>query len=522
MGLDPAGSRWLFSSLHVPMKKPSLLIIFLTVFIDLIGFGIVMPLLPRYSERFGAEGFWIGAVISSFSLMQFFFSPWWGALSDRIGRRPVLLISNAGSAVSYVLFAMASSLQGSTGLMVLLASRVFAGICGANISVASAYIADITTPENRSRGMGMIGMAFGLGFILGPAIGSVAAWWGLAGPGWVASALCALNFILGSFILVESRVPGVSAPPRRPKFAQWSHTFSQPALALLILLFFLATFCFTCFETTLPLLLGSSKIHEHNLRNPAVLATAIGQAKDPIAQHLKSSLAVHNLTLPSEGSDRGAWVSVLNQLIQQPDFYNATAFSAQALPPALQQRLEKVNENGGAARTALNRDLLQFAYPEALSAPRFFFDEKRIGFIFAYCGIVAAFIQGGAIGRLVKRFGEVRLIWLSLAAVAISLVLIPISSGLGALLFGLGVFAAGSGINRAPTMGLISASSSSEEQGANLGVAQSAGAVARIVGPIFATTLYAHAVTLPYFLCAGIALAASLIAWMRLRVAVPR
>ena len=91
------------------MKKPSLLVIFLTVFIDLIGFGIVLPLLPRYSEKFGAEGFMIGFIIASFSVMQFFFAPWWGKLSDRIGRRPVLLISTAGAAISYAMFALAAA-----------------------------------------------------------------------------------------------------------------------------------------------------------------------------------------------------------------------------------------------------------------------------------------------------------------------------------------------------------------------------------------------------------------------------
>ena len=122
-------------------RKPSLLVIFLSVFIDLIGFGIVLPLLPGYAEDFGAHGFIIGAIIASFSAMQFFFAPVWGKLSDRIGRRPVMLISNLGAAGSYALFA-----------------------------VASAYIADISPPEKRSARMGLIGMAFGLGFIFGPAI----------------------------------------------------------------------------------------------------------------------------------------------------------------------------------------------------------------------------------------------------------------------------------------------------------------------------------------------------------------
>src|SRR5689334_683278 len=113
------------------MKKPSLLIIFLTVFLDLVGFGIVLPLLPKYCEIYGATGYIIGAIISSFSLMQFLFAPAWGRLSDRIGRPPVLLVGNFGSALSSSLFGVAAHFSGTTGLLILLASRVFAGICGA-------------------------------------------------------------------------------------------------------------------------------------------------------------------------------------------------------------------------------------------------------------------------------------------------------------------------------------------------------------------------------------------------------
>ena len=158
-------------------RKPSLLVIFLSVFIDLIGFGIVLPLLPGYAEDnfrpdFSAKGLVIGGIIASFSAMQFFFAPVWGRLSDRIGRRPVMLISNLGAAGSYALFAIACGMNGTTGLVWILISRIFAGICGANLSVASAYIADISPPEKRSARMGLIGMAFGLGFIFGPALGA--------------------------------------------------------------------------------------------------------------------------------------------------------------------------------------------------------------------------------------------------------------------------------------------------------------------------------------------------------------
>src|SRR5580700_5491163 len=199
------------------MRKPSVLIIFLTVFIDLIGFGIVIPLLPIYAKNFNAPGWEIGALMSTFSLMQFVFAPMLGRLSDRIGRRPVLLTSTAGAAISYTIFAYGSGVQGHVGLLLLFASRAFAGICGANIGVAQAYIADITPPADRSKKMGLIGMAFGLGFIFGPPLGGYARQhFGAAGPGWVAAGLCAANFILALILLPESRQPNSAQAPQRP------------------------------------------------------------------------------------------------------------------------------------------------------------------------------------------------------------------------------------------------------------------------------------------------------------------
>lgn len=387
------------------MKRTSLAVIFFTVFIDLIGFGIVMPLLSRYAQRYGAEGMWIGAVIGSYSLMQLIFAPWWGQLSDRIGRRPVLLVSTFGSVVAYVLFAYSAHHSGRTGLWILLASRVFAGICGANLSVASAYIADVTTPEKRSRGMGMIGMAFGLGFILGPFLGGVSfKHFGLAGPGWAAAGICAVNFVLACFVLGESRKPGTAPRAAVPRWEQIATTLQTPKVGVLVGLYFLATFSFTCFESTIPI------------------------------------------------------------LIEQ----------------------------------------------------KFRYDEERIGYLFAYCGLMGALIQGGAIGRLVSNFGETRLIWTSLWAVALSLALFPMVTGLASLLLVLALFSASSGVNRAPTMGLISRYTPPEAQGATLGVAQSAGTLARVLGPLFATSLLKHSIAAPYFACAGIAVLAGWIARERL------
>src|SRR5437762_9329841 len=158
----------------MPASRARLGVIFFTVLIDLIGFGIILPILPGYAQRFGAAGLGYGAMIGVFSLMQFVATALLGKLSDRTGRRPVLLTTMLINAVGYTLFAFAGS------YWVLFISRVVSGFAGGNISAAQAYVADITTPAERSRGMGMIGAAFGIGFSLGPAIGGVAAQ--LGGP----------------------------------------------------------------------------------------------------------------------------------------------------------------------------------------------------------------------------------------------------------------------------------------------------------------------------------------------------
>jgi DHA1 family tetracycline resistance protein-like MFS transporter len=146
------------------MKKSALTTVFLVVLIDLLGFGIVLPLLPFYAKQFSAGAIAIGLLYSIYSFAQLIFSPIWGGLSDKIGRRPIMLLSTFGNVVAYIMFGLAGSLT------VLFLSRLVAGIMGGNISTAQAYVADVTTPEERSKGMGMIGAAFGIGFVIGPAI----------------------------------------------------------------------------------------------------------------------------------------------------------------------------------------------------------------------------------------------------------------------------------------------------------------------------------------------------------------
>ncbi len=155
-------------------RRGSLLVIFLTVFIDLLGFGMVLPLLPIYGKQFDASFTTLGLLMASFSAMQFLFAPLWGRLSDRVGRRPVLLLGLAGSVVFYTLFGVATVYESLAGLFI---ARIGAGIAGATISTAQAYIADSTSLENRAKGMALIEAAFGLGFTFGPLLGCIGSLW---------------------------------------------------------------------------------------------------------------------------------------------------------------------------------------------------------------------------------------------------------------------------------------------------------------------------------------------------------
>ena len=248
-----------------PQTRGSLLVIFLTVFIDLLGFGMVLPLLPIYASDFGlAEHGWqIGALMASFSLMQFLFAPLWGRLSDRIGRRPVLVVGLLGSVVFYALFGVAS-IQKS--LLLLFVARIGAGISGATISTAQAYIADTTTPQTRARGMALIGAAFGLGFTFGPLLAAAAIltsgtnvshspW-----PGFVASALSAIALLLAVFRLPESLRPGHSRMQLGLFNPQaLSDALSMPTIAALLFTSFISVVSFGGYETTIALLLADKR-----------------------------------------------------------------------------------------------------------------------------------------------------------------------------------------------------------------------------------------------------------------------
>ncbi len=228
-------------------------ILFLIVFVDLVGFGVIIPLLPFFAEHFAASPSTVGLLMATYSLGQFIAAPFWGRTSDRLGRRPILLITLAGGAVSYVLLGYSDS------LWMLFLARALGGFMAGNISTAFAYVADITTAENRAKGMGMIGAAFGLGFIAGPAIGGI-----LAGPdplnadfrlpSLAAAGLSLSAFLIAVFMLRESLSENLrrnmSEKPRASRARQFRNALARPNVGLIIALSFLATFVFGGMETT--------------------------------------------------------------------------------------------------------------------------------------------------------------------------------------------------------------------------------------------------------------------------------
>lgn len=225
-------------------------IIFLVVVIDLIGFGIVLPLLPLYAKHYGASPAVIGMLAISYSVTQLIFSPIWGALSDRHGRRPILLLSLVGAVIFYALFGWAPS------LLWLFVARLGAGVFAANISTAMAYIADMTSRDNRAKGMGLIGAAFGIGFIIGPAVGGFLSQFSYNLPGYGAALLSFIALALAFFKLPESLLSRT-----RSATANVLQSFWQPIQTALqqkdfvrpMLMYFLVTFAFANMQVTFPL-----------------------------------------------------------------------------------------------------------------------------------------------------------------------------------------------------------------------------------------------------------------------------
>jgi MFS family permease len=245
------------------LRPPALLVVCLAVFVDMLGFGIILPLLPFHVEQLGGSGVWVGALLTVYSAAQFFASPVLGSMSDRYGRRPLLLASLTGSAISMGLSGMA------TNLITLLLARTVAGACGGSIAVAQAYVVDLSGPKTRIRALGAVGASIGLGFVIGPAIGAIlaAAGVGFAGACYLAATLAGINVLLGLVLLprtpggdvapvspaVETPEAADTAPPDEPDEGRLASLWSAlhgSALRPILFAIFATTFAFAGMETT--------------------------------------------------------------------------------------------------------------------------------------------------------------------------------------------------------------------------------------------------------------------------------
>jgi MFS transporter, DHA1 family, tetracycline resistance protein len=347
------------------MKKSPLATILLVVFVDLIGFGMIIPILPLYAKSFQAAEWQIGLLLGCYSFMQFLASPVLGYISDRVGRKPVLLVSLIGSAIGYAVMASAASLT------MLFIARIIAGICGASVGTAAAYIADITPPENRSRRMGLIGAAFGVGFVLGPAIGGILSQFWTKGPFWFGAGLALLNAIAVLLILPEPEKHVKRSEARIPAGPDVVDRTSLGGIPILVVTYFVAIAGFA---------------------------------------------------------------------------------------------------------------IVTMIYPQVLDR-RFSLTPAQISMVFVFLGLVGAFIQGGAIGRMAKRFGDYKLAAAGLLLMAISMVVMPFAHNMPLFLvftFGL---AAGNSLAQPTLMAMASRLAATTAQGRVIGTVQSAGSLGRVIGP---------------------------------------
>jgi DHA1 family tetracycline resistance protein-like MFS transporter len=388
------------------MRKASLFTIFLIVFIDLVGFGILLPNQQYYGETFGIHNVFLLTLIGpAYSLFQFLFAPILGRWSDRVGRRPVLIISQIGTLTGFLLLFGAHFVvpfNQAIAIFLLYFSRVLDGISGGNISIASAYIADITTPENRTKGMGVIGAAFGIGFVFGPVIGGIVGkHLGLHFVPLTAAIFSATALALTFFTLPESHHPGERGPEglRRYSGTIILHALVRPVIGVLILMSFVNGFAFAGMEQTFSLI--------------------------------------------------------------------------------IQERAKLTPRDASGA----------------------------CGYLFGGIGIIIAFVQGGMIGRLSKRFGETTLIIVGPILIAIGLTIIGLAGiAMGpwvGFITGSAFLAFGSSLFTPSIQSLVSRHASDTEQGEVMGAFQGMASLARGLGPLAAGALYASiAPEIPYYFSA--------------------
>ncbi len=358
-------------------------ILFLITFMDLVGFGLLIPLLPFYVQRVGATPEIITLVLGLYSVGQLIAAPIWGKLSDRLGRKPILAATSFGLALSYLMLAYADTLA------LLIFSRFFGGLMAGNIAAAQAYISDITTPETRAKGMGMLGAAFGLGFIFGPAIGGV----------------------LGGHDVTTA-------------------DFTSPALAAGVVTFIAA--------------IGVMLFLKESL-SPYIRATR---------RDLPATSFIENI--------RAAFTRKVLAMLVAASFLTVTAWALFETVFAL--------------------------WANALLS----YGPAQIGYVLTFMGVISVIIQGGAIGKLTRRFGERTLALVAMIFLIVGYAALALAESETAMLGACAVLAVGSALFTPSLSSLVSQQAGEHERGAVLGVYQGATALSRIVGPAFSGLVFAR------------------------------
>ncbi len=365
------------------MRRSPLLPIFLIVCVDVLGLTIILPLLPFYAEKMGASPAVVGLLVSTYAFCQLIAGPLLGRISDRTGRRPLLLVSQAGTFIGFLILAWANA------LWLVFLSRIIDGLTAGNLSLAQAYIADVTKPEDRARSFGIIGIAFGLGFLVGPGVSGFLSQFGYQVPILCAAGLSATSILSTYFLLPNTTsAEAGSHADRRFTLLDWRtylNYFRQPGLAPLLWQFFAFTFAFSTY--------------------------------------------ISGFALYAER--RFLW-----------------------------------------------------------SGHRF--GVKEVGYVYAYAGLLGVILQGGLLGRLVKAFGETKLIRAGFLAGGIGLAGLGWTYGLPALLIVDGVASMGVGMLRPALTSLITQKAGRSEQGAVLGLNQSLNSISAIVAPYVAGMLIDH------------------------------
>ncbi len=373
-----------------PTARRVLPLMALTVFIEMAGFALALPMLPFWAQKFGADAFAIGMMMAAYSIAQLIFTPLVGSLSDRFGRRRIIIATLILEALGFIGTALAWSVP------TLLLARFIGGIGGSSIGSAQAVVADVTGPEDRARGMGFIGAAIGLGFVVGPAGGALLVFVGPDMPFWGAAAVPLLDALIVALVLPETLSLGARTKAKVLEFTP----LRLPAVRNLIAVTLLFTIAFAGMETVLPLFTQS----------------ALG------------------------------WGAVEN------------------------------------------------------------------GIAFALVGITMVIIQGGLIGRLVKRYGERALLISGLLLCAGGLVILPLGALFALIILGAGLTTLGYALIYPTSSSLLSYAAPEDRQGVTLSLARSASGLARVIGPAVAGILYsAVSASAPFFVSAAITAAAVLL-----------